>query len=31
MSELVPYLAGVVSIMFGIGFFLALQELNKMD
>jgi hypothetical protein len=29
MTELMPYVSGVVTLLFGAGFFLALKELNK--
>jgi len=29
MTELVPYFAGIITILFGIGFFLAIKEINK--
>jgi hypothetical protein len=29
MTELIPYLSGVVTIFFGIGFYFALQEFKK--
>ena len=29
MTELMPYIAGLVTLLFGAGFFLALKELNK--
>jgi hypothetical protein len=29
MIELIPYFAGLITIMFGVGFFLALKELNR--
>jgi hypothetical protein len=29
MTELIPYFAGFVTILFGAGFFLALKEMNK--
>jgi hypothetical protein len=30
MTELIPYLGGLVTILFGIGFILGLQEFKKM-
>jgi hypothetical protein len=29
MTELMPYIAGLVTLLFGVGFFLALKEQNK--
>jgi hypothetical protein len=29
MIELVPYFAALITVLFGIGFFLALQEFKK--
>ncbi len=29
MTELMPYISGIVTLLFGAGFFLALKELNK--
>ena len=29
MTELMPYIAGLVTLVFGVGFFLALQEQKK--
>ena len=31
MTNLMPYIGGVVSLLFGVGFFLALRELKKND
>lgn len=31
MTELIPYFAGLIMILFGIGFYLALQGFNKFD
>jgi len=31
MTELIPYLCGVVTFLFGIGFFFGLQEFKKID
>jgi hypothetical protein len=31
MTEFIPYLAGLVTLIFGIGFYLGLQEFKKMD
>jgi hypothetical protein len=31
MTELMPYIAGIVTLLFGAGCFLALKELNKSD
>jgi hypothetical protein len=30
MTELIPYLGGLVTILFGIGFYFGLQEFKKM-
>lgn len=29
MIEIIPYFAGLITLLFGIGFFLALKEANK--
>lgn len=29
MSEIIPYFAGFITILFGIGFYMALQEKQK--
>jgi len=29
MTEIIPYFAGLITIIFGIGFYLALQEKEK--
>jgi hypothetical protein len=29
MTSLMPYISGIVTLLFGAGFFLALKELNK--
>ena len=29
MTELMPYIGGLVTLLFGVGFFLAIQELKK--
>jgi hypothetical protein len=29
MNELIPYFAGIVTVLFGSGFYFALQELKK--
>ncbi len=29
MTELVPYFAGLITVLFGVGFFLALKDLRK--
>ena len=29
MTELIPYFAGLITLLFGIGFFLALKEMEK--
>jgi hypothetical protein len=29
MSDLIPYFAGLVTILFGVGFYFGLQELKK--
>ena len=29
MSEIIPYFAGFITIIFGIGFYMALQEKEK--
>ncbi len=29
MTELMPYISGIVTLLFGAGFFLALQEQRK--
>ncbi len=31
MTELIPYFAGFVTLLFGIGFYLGLQEFKKSD
>jgi hypothetical protein len=31
MTELIPYFAGVVTLLFGFGFYLGLQEFKKLD
>jgi hypothetical protein len=31
MTELIPYLAGVVTILFGIAFYFGLQEFKKIE
>jgi hypothetical protein len=31
MTEFIPYLSGIVMLIFGIGFYLGLQEFKKMD
>jgi hypothetical protein len=31
MTEIIPYFAGLVTLLFGVGFYFALQELKKMD
>jgi hypothetical protein len=31
MIELIPYLSGVVTLMFGIGFYFGLQEFKKLE
>lgn len=30
MIEIIPYFAGLITILFGVGFYLALQEFKKM-
>ena len=29
MTELIPYFAGLITLLFGIGFYLGLQEFKK--
>lgn len=29
MTELMPYIAGLVTLLFGVGFFLALKDLGR--
>ncbi len=29
MIEIIPYFAGLITLLFGVGFFLALKELKK--
>jgi hypothetical protein len=29
MIEIIPYFAGLITLLFGAGFFLALREINK--
>jgi hypothetical protein len=29
MTEIVPYFAGLITLLFGVGFFLALKEMRK--
>lgn len=29
MTELMPYIAGLVTLLFGVGFFLALRDLKR--
>ncbi len=29
MTEIIPYFAGLVTLLFGVGFFLAIREMNK--
>lgn len=29
MIELIPYFAGLITVLFGVGFFLALKDLRK--
>jgi hypothetical protein len=31
MNDLIPYFAGLVTILFGVGFYFGLQELKKVD
>ena len=31
MSELIPYFAGAVTLLFGIGFYFGLQEFKKFE
>lgn len=31
MTELIPYFAGVITLLFGLGFYLGLQEFKKID
>jgi|GEM_PF-1074689 len=31
MSDLIPYLSGIVSILFGIALYFSLQELKRID
>ncbi len=30
MTELIPYFAALITLLFGIGFFLGLQEIKKL-
>lgn len=30
MINLMPYVSGLVTLLFGVGFYLALKEMNKM-
>lgn len=30
MIEIIPYFAGLITLLFGLGFYLALEELKKM-
>jgi uncharacterized protein YneF (UPF0154 family) len=31
MIEIIPYFAGLVTILFGVGFFLAIKEMSKQN
>ncbi len=31
MTEIIPYFAGLITLLFGIGFYAALQELKKIN
>jgi hypothetical protein len=31
MTEFIPYFAGLITILFGIGFYLGLQEFKKIE
>ena len=29
MTEIIPYFAGLITLLFGVGFFLAIRKMNK--
>ncbi len=31
MTEFIPYFAGLITILFGVGFYLGLQEFKKIE
>lgn len=31
MTEIIPYFAGLITLLFGLGFYLAIQDANRKD